>query len=104
LQSQHEYKLQQQRDNIGKKIYKKKRKNYQLRLLAFKQELQKISARLQTELAAETHLAEGQWLEDQVNMLKLRMFQAGTRIPMVSRTEGQHLAPLKTFIKNKGSK
>jgi hypothetical protein len=52
-------------------------------------------------LAAETHLAEGQWLKEKVNVVKLRVFQAGTRMATVSRTEGQHLVPLKTFIKNK---
>jgi hypothetical protein len=58
---------------------------------------------LQTAFAAETHLAEGQWLKKQVNMVKLRMFRAGTRRPTVSRAEGQYLVPLKPFIKNKAS-
>jgi hypothetical protein len=40
---------------------------------------------LQTKLAAETHLAEGQWLEEQQNVEKLRMFREGTRSPTVSR-------------------
>jgi hypothetical protein len=31
------------------------------------------------------------------------MFRPGTRWPTVSWTEGQHLAPMKTFIKNKAS-
>jgi hypothetical protein len=75
-----------------------------LRLFTFKHEVLKISARLQTVFAAETHLAEGQWLEENVNTVKLRMFRAGTRMPIVSRTKGQHLAQLKTFIKNKASK
>jgi hypothetical protein len=45
----------------------------------------------------ETHLAEGQWLEEQVNMLKLRMFWVGIRRPTVSRTEGQNSVPLKNI-------
>jgi hypothetical protein len=72
-------------------------------LFTFKNEFLKISIALQTALAAETHLAEGQWLEEQLNMVKLSMFREGTRMPTVSRREGQHLAPLKAFIKNKAS-
>jgi hypothetical protein len=44
----------------------------QLRLFIFKPEI------LQTAFAAETHLAEGQWLKEQLNLVKLRMFRAGT--------------------------
>jgi hypothetical protein len=86
------------------KTHTHKRKNDQLRLFIFKNELLKISVSLQTAFAAETHLAEGQWLEEQVNTVKLRMFRRETRMPIVSRAEGQHLAPLKIFIKNKASK
>jgi hypothetical protein len=32
------------------------------------------------------------------------VFQIGTRMPTISRTEGQYLVPLKIFIKNKASK
>jgi hypothetical protein len=64
----------------------------------------KISVDLQTAFAADTHLAEGQWLKEQLNVVKLRMFRAGTRMPTVSRAEGQRLVPLKTFIKNSASK
>jgi hypothetical protein len=64
----------------------------QLRLFMLKHELQ-------TAFAAETHLAEGQWQEEQADMVKLRMFRAGTRMPTLSRTEGEHLVLLKTFIK-----
>jgi hypothetical protein len=56
-----------QKDSIG-----------QLKLYALEHELLKLSARLQTAFVAETHLAEGKWVEEQVNMLKLRMFRAGT--------------------------
>jgi hypothetical protein len=69
-----------------------------------KHDLLKISVDLQTEFAADTHLAEGQWLKEQLNVVKLRMFRVGTRMPTVSRTEGQCLVPLKTFIKNSASK
>jgi hypothetical protein len=86
------------------KTQTKERKNYQLRLFTFKHKLLKISVHLQTAFAAETHLAVLKWLEQQVNMVKLRMFRVETRMPTVSRGEGQHLAPLLTFIKNKASK
>jgi hypothetical protein len=33
----------------------------------------KLSLYLQTAIAAETHLAEGQWLVEQLNMMKLGM-------------------------------
>jgi hypothetical protein len=54
-------------------------------------------------LAADTHFAEGQWLTEQLNVVKLRMFRVETRRPTVSRTEGQYLVPQKTFIKNSAS-
>jgi hypothetical protein len=76
----------------------------QFSFLTFKQEFLKISLSLCTTFAVETHLAEGQRLEGHVNMVKLKTLRAGTRRPTVSRTEGQHLAPLRTFIKNKASK
>jgi hypothetical protein len=75
-----------------------------LRLIAVQHKLLKISAHLQAAFAAETHLTEVQWLKEQLNMVKLRMFRVGTRMPTVSRTEGQYLVPLKTSIKNKALK
>jgi hypothetical protein len=54
-----------------------------------------MSVDLQTASAADTHLAEGQWLKEQLNVVKLRMFRVGTRMPTVSRAEGQCLAPLR---------
>jgi hypothetical protein len=75
-----------------------------LRLFKLKHDLLKISVDLQTAFAADTHFAEGQWLKEQLNVAKLRMFRVGTRMPTVSRTEGQYLVPLNTFIKNKASK
>jgi hypothetical protein len=44
---------------------------YEFRLLTFKQEFIKISVSLRTAFEVEPHLAEGQWLEKQMNMLKL---------------------------------
>jgi hypothetical protein len=61
---------------------------YHLRLFTLKYDLLKISVYLQTAFAAETHLAERQWLKEQLNVLKLRMFRVGTRMPTVSRTDG----------------
>jgi hypothetical protein len=73
-------------------------------LFTLKHDLLKVYVHLQTAFAAETHLAEGQWLKEQLNMVKLCMFRVGTRMPTVSRTEGQCLMPLKTFIKSNTSK
>jgi hypothetical protein len=60
----------------------------------FKLEFLKISVDLQSASAAETHLAEGQWLEVQLNVVKLCMYRVGTRMLTVSRTEGQYLVPV----------
>jgi hypothetical protein len=50
---------------------------------------------LQTTLAAEAHLEEGQFLQEEqtLNNAKSRIRQAGTRRPTVSRTEGQNFDP-----------
>jgi hypothetical protein len=66
------------RDKTNKK-QEKQRKMNQFRLLTLKQDFLKVSVSLQTAFAVETHLAEGQWLEEQVNMLKLPMFRVGIR-------------------------
>jgi hypothetical protein len=66
-----------------------------------KPEFLKTSVDLQTEFSEETQRAEGQRLEELVNVVKLHKFRVGTRMPTVSQAEGQHLAPLQTFIKNK---
>jgi post-segregation antitoxin (ccd killing protein) len=71
--SQHKYKKQQW-DNTAKKT------TYQLMLFTSKYKLLKISACLQTAFATETHLTEGQWQEEQENMVKLWMIQAGTHM------------------------
>jgi hypothetical protein len=76
----------------------------QIRHLTLKHDFLKIYVSLQTAFALKTRLAEGQWLEVQVNLLMLRMFQVGTRRPIIWRTDRQHFVPLETFIKNKASK
>jgi hypothetical protein len=43
------------------------RRYNQTRLLKLKRDYLKISTDLETVFAAETHLAEGQWLEEQLN-------------------------------------
>jgi hypothetical protein len=90
------------RQHITKQT-RKQRKMDQLRLFKLIHDLLKISVDLQTTFAADTHLAEGQWLKGQLNVVTLRMFRVGTRRPTVSRTEGQYLVPLKTFITNSAS-
>jgi hypothetical protein len=54
--------------------------------------------------AAETHPVEGQWLKEQLNMVKLHMFRVGTRMLIISRAVGQYLVSVKIFIKNKAWK
>jgi hypothetical protein len=78
--------IRQQRTN--------KTKMDQLRLSKLKHDVLKISVDLQTAFAADTHLAEGQWLKEQLNVVKLRMFGVGTRMPTVSRTDGKYLMSL----------
>jgi hypothetical protein len=84
-----------------KRAREKKTWKNQTGFLKLKYELLKISTNLQTKFAAETHLSVGQWLEEQMNIQKFRIFPVGTRKPTVSRTGGQNLVPLKTFIKNR---
>jgi hypothetical protein len=89
LQSQHEiYNKQYNKQN--KEDIKVKRRMIKLGFLTFKCRLLKISRNLQTEFAARTHLAVGQWLEEQLNVEKFRMFRVGTRKPSASRTGGQN--------------
>jgi hypothetical protein len=59
----------------------------------------KISVDSQTAFAAETHLAEGLWLEEQLKVVKLRMFRVGTRVPTVSRAEGAMFRAAKDIYK-----
>jgi hypothetical protein len=46
-------------------------------------------------LAADAHLAEGQFLleEQTLNNTKSLIYRAGTRRPAISKTEGQNLEP-----------
>jgi hypothetical protein len=64
----------------------------QLRLFTHKHALLKIST-FTNAFAAETHPGE-----EQLNVVKLRMFRAGTRMLTVSRTEGQYLMPVNKNI------
>jgi hypothetical protein len=53
------------------------------------------STSLQTILAADAHLAEGQFFpeEQTLNKEKSLIYRAGTRRPTISKTEGQNLKP-----------
>jgi hypothetical protein len=53
------------------------------------------STTLQTTLAADAHLTEGQFLleEQTLNNAKSVIYRAGTRRPTISKTEGQNLKP-----------
>jgi hypothetical protein len=62
-----------------------------------------VSTNLQTEFAAETYLAVGQWLVEQMNIEEFRMIRVGTRKPTALRTDWQDLVPLQTFVKNRAS-
>jgi hypothetical protein len=73
--------------NNSSKTTQDKKKSDGLRIFIFKPDLLNISVDLQTAFAADTHLAEGQWLKEQLNVVKLRMFRVGTRRPLISRTE-----------------
>jgi hypothetical protein len=57
----------------------------------------KISVDLQTALAAGTRRDEGQWLEQQLNTVKLRALRVGKGMETVCWTVGQHLE-LKTYV------
>jgi hypothetical protein len=92
------------RQHGTKQTKNNKTKMDQLRLFKLKQNLLKIFVDVRTAYVSDTHLAEGQWLKEQLNVVKLRMFRVGTRMPTVSRAVGQYLVPLKAFIKNSASK
>jgi hypothetical protein len=49
-------------------------------LFIFKHDFSKISVDLQTSLAIETQVAEGQWLEEQLTVTKLHMFRVVTEL------------------------
>jgi hypothetical protein len=76
-----------------------KNKSLQSRLLIFEREFLKKICTFTTVFAAENYRAVGYLLKEQLNMLKLRLFRVGTRMPTASRAEWPHSLPLKTFYK-----
>jgi hypothetical protein len=64
-------------------------------ILTLKQEFLKIYASLQTAFAAAAHLADGQWVQNQVNMLKL------THVPSRNPKAGYFGGRRATFSANK---
>jgi CRISPR/Cas system-associated protein endoribonuclease Cas2 len=70
-------------NSCSKTTQKKQRKRNQLRLFIFKREFLEVSVYLQTAFGAETHVAEVQRLEEQLNMVKLRVFRVGTQMTTV---------------------
>jgi hypothetical protein len=73
----------------------------QFRLLTLKYEVLKISVYIKTAFTFETHLAERQWLEEQVPVVKLRMFRVGTRRTAVSRIGGKYLVSVRYLLRPK---
>jgi hypothetical protein len=55
--------------------------------------VQKISMSVHTRLAAETHLADGEFLQVAVNKEEFLKLREKTRIPVVSKRDGQHFKP-----------
>jgi hypothetical protein len=53
----------------------------------------KISTSLHTRLAAVTHPAVGEFLHVAVNRAEILTLREGTRIPVVSKRDGQHFKP-----------
>jgi hypothetical protein len=89
-----DYRVSTKTNNTKNKKHITRQKEDSTRFLKLKFRLLKISTNLQTDFAARTHLAVGQWLEEKLNVKKFRMFRVGTRKPTASRTEGQNLVPL----------
>ena len=58
-----------------------------------------MSASLHTCLAAEMHLADGELLQVAVNRKEFLKLRGRTRIPVVSKTDGNHFKPEQTEIK-----
>jgi DNA mismatch repair ATPase MutL len=85
---------QKKQKNKQKKTTKKQKqqntkKSGSLHVFTLIHELLIILLHLETAFAAETLLAEEQWLKEQLTTVKLRTSQIGTRIPTFTRTEGQ---------------
>jgi hypothetical protein len=57
-----------------------------------------------TRLAAETHLADGEFLQVAVNREEFLKLRGRTRIPVVSKRDGRHFKTEYTEIKNKASR
>jgi hypothetical protein len=53
----------------------------------------KISVSLHTRLAAETRRAGGEFLHVAVNIQEFLTLREGTRIPVLSKGDGQHFKP-----------
>jgi hypothetical protein len=62
-----------------------------------------LSVDLQTALTAGTRRAEGQWLQQQLNAVKLRVFRVGTGMQTVRCTVGQYVEPIKTSVEDAAS-
>lgn len=63
----------------------------------------KILTSLHKRLAAETHLADGEFLEVTVNREEFLKLRRRTRIPVISKRGGQHIKPGQTEMKNSAS-
>jgi hypothetical protein len=66
--------------------------------------LLKILTSLHKWLAAETHLADGEFLEIAVNREELLKLRGRTRIPVTSKRDGQRIKPGQTEMKNSASR
>jgi hypothetical protein len=53
----------------------------------------KVSMSVQTRLAVETHLADGEFLQVAVNREEFLKLQARIRIPLLSKRDRQHFKP-----------
>jgi hypothetical protein len=67
-------------------------------LFIFKHEVLIISLNLKTAFTAQTHLAEGQWLEEQLNMVKLRVSCRNTIVACFEETEAIFSAIINIYI------
>jgi len=66
--------------------------------------LLKISLSWQTRLAAETHSADGEFLQVAVNSEKLHKLLGRTRLAVTAKRDGLHFKTEKTEIKNNRSR
>jgi len=55
-------------------------------------------------LEAETHLADGEFLEVAVKRKEFVKLQGRNRIPVISKRDGQHIKPGQTEMKNSASR